>query len=232
MYEDSIVENERLNLGLPTNDEIQLCAKRKNAELNTRNKKKKSKKNYESQEKIDKRSKEKYASQDEMANRIIDFFNDNKAVEGEEVEDFQNFEVTYDIEESNRKILLKSLLDKMTGKASISLYRTVIELLLLRDKYNINYDIDDNDDEEDNDEDDDSYDYDESSKGEKRLLKELKSVITSTLRASSVLKISKRFCFIVSKCKKNGWENCKVPPSFWRFISNDSWENKIVNKIG
>ncbi|PKY58970.1 hypothetical protein RhiirA4_481331 [Rhizophagus irregularis] len=79
----------------------------------------------------------------------------------------------------------------MSGKVSINLYRSVIELALLCDKYNNNYnDDDDNDDDG------------ESSKREKRSLKELKSVMISTLRASSILKISKRFYFIVSKCKK------------------------------
>ncbi|PKY46555.1 hypothetical protein RhiirA4_402617 [Rhizophagus irregularis] len=54
-----------------------------------------------------------------MADRIIDFFNDNKVVDVVDIEDFQNFEVTYDREEANRKILLRGLLDKMSGKASL-----------------------------------------------------------------------------------------------------------------
>ncbi|CAB4433980.1 unnamed protein product [Rhizophagus irregularis] len=105
MYEDSIVENERLKLSLPSNDKIQSRNKRKNVDFNISNK--------------NKRSKKKYASQDEMADRIIDFFNDNKVVDVVDIEDFQNFEVTYDREEANRKILLRGLLDKMSGKASL-----------------------------------------------------------------------------------------------------------------
>ncbi|CAG8654967.1 10548_t:CDS:2 [Rhizophagus irregularis] len=46
-------------------------------------------------------------NENEMANRIIDFFNDNKVVDIVEIEDFQNFEVTYNREEANRKILLR-----------------------------------------------------------------------------------------------------------------------------
>ncbi|CAB4393749.1 unnamed protein product [Rhizophagus irregularis] len=177
MYEDSIVENERLKLSLPSNNKIQSRNKRKNVDFNISNK--------------NKRSKKKYASQDEMANRIIDFFNDNKVVDIVDIEDFQNFEVTYNREEANRKILLRGLLDKMSGKASISLYRSVIQLALLHDKYNNNYD-----DNDDNDNDD------EFSKGEKRLLKELKSVITSILRASSVLKIRKDFVLLLVNARK------------------------------
>ncbi|POG73633.1 hypothetical protein GLOIN_2v1583817 [Rhizophagus irregularis DAOM 181602=DAOM 197198] len=146
--------------------------------------------------------KKKYASQDEMANRIIDFFNDNKVVDIVEIEDFQNFEVTYNREEANRKILLRGLLDKMSGKASISLYRSVIQLALLHDKFNNNYDNDDNDDDDDDNDNDDNDNDDEFSKGEKRLLKELKSVITSILRASSVLKIRKDFVLLLVNARK------------------------------
>ncbi|CAB4494449.1 unnamed protein product [Rhizophagus irregularis] len=166
MYEDSIVENERLKLGLPSNDKIQSRNKRKNVDFN------------------------------------INFFNDNKVVDIVEIEDFQNFEVTYNREEANRKILLRGLLDKMSGKASISLYRSVIQLALLHDKYNNNYDNDDNDDDDDDNDNDDNDNDDEFSKGEKRLLKELKSVITSILRASSVLKIRKDFVLLLVNARK------------------------------
>ncbi|GBC16523.1 hypothetical protein GLOIN_2v1583817 [Rhizophagus irregularis DAOM 181602=DAOM 197198] len=166
MYEDSIVENERLKLSLPSNDKIQSRNKRKNVDFN------------------------------------INFFNDNKVVDIVEIEDFQNFEVTYNREEANRKILLRGLLDKMSGKASISLYRSVIQLALLHDKFNNNYDNDDNDDDDDDNDNDDNDNDDEFSKGEKRLLKELKSVITSILRASSVLKIRKDFVLLLVNARK------------------------------
>uniref|UniRef100_U9U676 Uncharacterized protein n=1 Tax=Rhizophagus irregularis (strain DAOM 181602 / DAOM 197198 / MUCL 43194) TaxID=747089 RepID=U9U676_RHIID len=108
---------------------------------------------------------------DEMANRILDFFNDNKVVDEVDVEDFQNFDI------------------------SINLYRSVIELALLCDKYNNNYnDDDDNDDDG------------ESSKREKRSLKELKSVMISTLRASSILKISKRFILLLVNARNMVWK--------------------------
>jgi hypothetical protein len=151
------------------------------------------------------------ASQEMITNKIKDFFNENKWEPGKDKEDFNGISVNCQMDVAARKkFLSEKILPSLKGKASSSLYRTFIQLVLLIKKYKLSLD----------DKENDEY-------GEEILKTELGSLLKTTEKPYLYLKKVKNFYTLVSMCKKNTWKDCIIPPSYWRDIDNDHWSELL-----
>ena len=66
--------------------------------------------------------------------------------------------------------------------------------------------------------------------GEQILKNELSSIIETKERKHLFLKKCTYFYNVVKKCKKDTWKSCKIPPSYWRDLTNETW-GSISNLI-
>jgi|SRR5579859_3462046 len=100
------------------------------------------------------------------------------------------------------------------------MYENLIKLALLRNEYISN--TKNNDQQNENNEkisDDVGEEHNDEyfeQKGEELLRRELISFCKG--KPSILIKKSKYFHFIASRCCKNSYKKCKVPPSFWKSI--------------
>ena len=148
------------------------------------------------------------ASQAKIIKTIVDFYKKNKPVEGDLREEFQGFdEHVWTDDEEERINLLRQILENLKGRASNNTYKSIIELDFLFDRYKDNLE-----------------------NGENVFYSELKKVITTKERGSKFVKKAKNFLFVVKNCKKDSWNSCDIPPSYWRDVTNKSWE-EIKNLI-
>ena len=148
------------------------------------------------------------ASQAKITRTIIDFYKKNKPVEGDLREEFQVFdEHVWSDDEEERINLLRQILENLKGRASLNTYKSVIELAFLFDRYKDNLE-----------------------NGESVFYNDLKKVIMTKERGSKFVKKAKKFFFVVKNCKKDSWKSCDIPPSYWRDVTNRSWE-EIKNLV-
>jgi len=87
------------------------------------------------------------------------------------------------------------------GTASTETYRSIIKFIIFPKKFQDNFD-----------------------NGEETMCKELKNVIQTKVKPSQILKKAKNFYFLSSKCKVDAWKNCQIPPSYWRDVTKNVWE--------
>jgi len=144
------------------------------------------------------------ASQEKIKSKILEFYRDNKPSCDNEVEDFSDFNDFNDCwtdNEGERKLIFQQFLDESKGNASTEAYRSIIKFFLFLKLFQDNYD-----------------------NGEVKMCNELNNVITTTEKASRILKKAKNFYFLSSKCKVDAWKNCQIPPSYWRDVTIDVWK--------
>jgi len=166
---------------------------------------------YEYESKKKPRVRTENASQEKILEKIKMFFNENKCVdELDEKEDFDEVRVVLHNDIEKRKEYLGGLVGCMKGQATKWLYENFIMLAILRNKYK-----------------EKNFDG-EHSDGEEQLKRELTGFVKE--KPAVVIRKVTNFFYIASKCKKNGWHNCNVAPSFWRDINNSNW-NELINEL-
>jgi hypothetical protein len=139
-----------------------------------------------------------------MKEEIINFINECKANNREEIEEFSGFQTPKTIWKNDineRKQLLSTYIKRTSGSACEEVYKALIEFAILIKSYEVN------------------------SSGSKSMSYELKS-IDSKIVPSKFIRRAERFYFCVLKTKKDSWKLCKVAPTYWNELTNCEW-NKL-----
>ncbi|GBC02590.1 hypothetical protein RclHR1_00470020 [Rhizophagus clarus] len=145
----------------------------------------------------------KHASQRTMKETIIKFYNNYKAYD-QNYEDFNEFsKVCLSDNAKERGKMLKTVIDKMKGKACMGLYKLYIELELISKEYKVKF----------------------GKIGKKVANSDLKQIIKTSKKASVYFKKVKYFYFICKHTRKNAWKKCDIPPTFWETVNVSTWES-------
>jgi len=144
------------------------------------------------------------ADQEKISKTIIKFFNDNKANEDDISENFDDFSVTLNENKTDKIEMLKEIFGKIRGKASEEVYKSLIELALLYQLYLNKYG---------------------EKIGKKFATSDLDSIITTTKKSIILYKKANNFYFICKHLKKGAWKECKIAPTYWKTVTNVTWNN-------
>jgi hypothetical protein len=150
------------------------------------------------------------AGQEKIKKDIIDFFNNNRANEGDlSLENFNEFSITLNKENDDDRLeTLKKIFNKLGGKASKDVYKSFIELVLLQQLYIKNFG---------------------DKNGKNTMNEDLNKIIKTTKKPSLYLKKANNFYFICKHLKEGKWKECNIAPTYWESVTKKTWNEILEN---